>query len=111
MVKPGKAGGPGECSAAWLPKAVNWFRIGCILTLAAIVTGCGDLGSTEIAPDEFLVHGDGVYGREADVLREAKRVCPDGFTKKSEKMTEGTADFGGGPLWDIVCTPRTNGHS
>ena len=106
MVKLGEVGGRGESSATPRSKAVKRFLFA--LMLPAGLFGCGDLGSTEIAPGEFLVHGDGVYGREADVLREAKRVCPDGFTKKSEQMTKGTADFGGGPLWDIVCASRTS---
>jgi len=29
-----------------------------------------------------------------------------GFTKKSEEITKGTADFGGGPLWHIVCNQK-----
>jgi len=81
-----------------------------ILLLAAAgfaVTGCGSLDHYQSAPDRFNVWGDGLYARETDVQREAKRVCPDGYTKLSEDYSAGPAELGHTLFWRIACNEST----
>jgi len=73
------------------------------LALALALAGCGELGSVEFAPGQFRVHGYGAYDDEADVQREAARVCPHGFVKLDEFEGPGTADVHGDLLLDIKC--------
>ena len=74
------------------------------MALALTVTGCGELGSVQFAPGQFRVHGFGMYAHDADLQKEAARVCPQGFTKTDELETAGTADVKGAVFLDITCS-------
>ncbi|HEX4105523.1 MAG TPA: hypothetical protein VHX92_04765 [Rhizomicrobium sp.] len=71
------------------------------------LAGCGDLGNVQFAPGQFRIHGSGKYDNESDVVREAARVCPHGYTKINEFEAGGTAEGGGDLLLDVIC----NGNS
>jgi len=67
------------------------------------MAGCGSLDHRQVASGEFIVWGNGVHARDADLGREAVRVCGDAYTKLSEGDEPGPAELGHTLTWRIVC--------
>jgi hypothetical protein len=82
-------------------------RLSAFAIIGLGLTGCGSLDHHQFAPGQFNVWGSGVYANDADVQREATRVCPSGFVKVSIYDGPANADVAREILWEIAC----NGNS